>query len=752
MGYWISDAFYGILLTLDYIVYICINFSYQLFEVVSKVEIFSNDELALITRRVYMILGIVMLFVFAYNIILAILNPDSVNGKDDKSFKGMIKNLVISVVLLITFPLICRYLQIFQNHIVEDNTLGKIITGSTVGSDYTKKSALEVPVTIFTAFYHPLSENGEAVTMFECQHQGESSYVNDAGKTIELTNIGTAELCDRYVELAEKAATGNIFDLSKFMQDKELKHGIPDGKMEYLWLVSTIAGGLAAYMFLSFSLDLGVRAAKLAVLKLIAPVPIFVKVFPKQKSMYDKWQGEFIKTYLQVFERIIVIYFAIEVISFIPKIDWTAGGGGWFINCIASVVIILGILKFAKEAPKLLEDLFGTKIPELSIKKKLGENEYAMRAASTIGAAGLTAVGNGINAFKNGKKFGDILKTGFGGLVGGGRQGWIQSRGLNDITKLKGTITGARATADEHRDDREAHSRMLQNNWKEAFADSDDGIEMKNNLAAQMRRDNPNVTKEEIDATFDKILLEYAAKNHVGNLKDRTKDNITSMAEAFGKYVAGGGTSIYQRSVDNQKTLQATVKTLLDDIANQNDYAGYKSARDALRNDAKQGKLGNARLAKVLQDVNGNVNTVFSEIEENGKKKRVVSGVEINGKTYKFNDINGKEDAIKAAYQSFMSSAQVENLSKLGAESCANYASGLASQFNKMSFTISDEKARNELSSMVQDLVSQSSNLNTDADFENFAKLYEDINKRLTSSIKIDQSMLIKEQSKKGDK
>ena len=99
-----------------------------------------------------------------------------------------------------------------------------------------------------------------------------------------------------------------------------------------------------------------------------------------------------------------------------------------------------------------------------------------------------------------------------------------------------------------------------------------------------------------------------------------------------------------------------------------------------------------------------------------------------------------------------MSSAQVENLSKIGAKSCANYASSLASQFNKMSFTISDEKVRNELSGMVQNLVSQSSNLNTTADFENFAKLYEDINKRLTSSIKIDQSNLIKEQAKKGDK
>lgn len=745
MGYWISDAFYGILLALDYVVYICINFSYQLFEVVSKVEIFSNDELALITRRVYMILGIVMLFVFAYNIILAILNPDTVNGKDDKSFKGMAKNLVVSIVLLITFPLICRYLQLFQNHIVEDNTLGKVITGSTVGSDYTKKSALEVPVTIFTAFYHPLSENGEAVTMFECQHQGESSYVNDAGKTVELTNIGTAELCDRYVELAEKAATGNIFDLNKFMNNKELKHGIADGKMEYLWLVSTIAGGLAAYMFLSFSLDLGVRAAKLAVLKLIAPVPIFVKVFPKQKSIYDKWQGEFIKTYLQVFERIIVIYFAIEVISFIPKIDWTAGGGGWFINCIASVVIILGVLKFAKEAPKLLEDLFGTKLPELSIKKKLGENEYAMRAASTIGAAGLTAVGNGINAFKNGKKFGDILKTGFGGLVGGGRQGWIQSRGLNDITKLKGTITGARSTADEHRDDREAHSRMLQNNWKEEFAQSQAGIDMRNDLAAQMRRDNPNVTEEEISTAFDNILVEYATRNHIGGLSDRTVDNLTSMTKNFAEYVAGGGTSIYQRSVDNQKALQTTVKTLLDNVANKGAYADHKSSRDALNNDVRQGKFTNAELAQRLQNVNGNVRTV---LDANNN----AIGIEVDGTTYNFNDVNGKEKAVKAAYKSFMSSAQVENLSKLGAESCANYASSLASQFNKMSFTISDEKARNELSGMVQNLVSQSSHLTTDADFENFAKLYEDINKRLTSSINSDQSMLIKEQSKKGDK
>ena len=217
------------------------------------------------------------------------------------------------------------------------------------------------------------------------------------------------------------------------------------------------------------------------------------------------------------------------------------------------------------------------------------------------------------------------------------------------------------------------------------------------------------------------------------------------MAEAFGKYVAGGGTSIYQRSVDNQKALQTTVKTLLDTVANKGAYADHKNSRDALNNDVRQGKFTNAELAQRLQNVNGNVRTV---VDANNN----AIGIEVDGTTYNFNDVKGKQKAVEAAYKSFMSSAQVENLSKLGAESCANYASSLASQFNKMSFTISDEKARNELSGMVQNLVSQSSHLTTDADFENFAKLYEDINKRLTSSINSDQSNLIKEQAKKGDK
>lgn len=421
IGNWISNAWNGILLTIDYVIYMIINVCYQLFEVVSKVEVFSTDKVSLIANRIYTILGIVMLFVFAYNIILGIIDPDSIS-KGDKSMKSIAQNTVISIVLVTLFPLICEYLQTFQNHIIENGTIGNLILGSTVSEtsgDIGKKTAYQIPVTIFTAFYHPINENKEPVTLMECE------------------NGADVDICDRYSELARNAknSTG---DLWKFMQDGDLLDGIYDEEMEYLFPLSTIAGALAAYLFLSFSLDLGVRAAKLGALKLIAPIPIFLRITKPKGGQFDKWFSDFTKTYLQVFERIMVIYFAVLIISFVPDIDWTAGGGSWFVNVIASVVIILGILKFAKDAPKMLEELFSIKIPEMSIKKKLNDNEYAKRAVGLGGAA----VGALSKPFINNGK--EIIK-GFQKDPTDGRRHWIRGFGRaagGTLRDLPGTMPG----------------------------------------------------------------------------------------------------------------------------------------------------------------------------------------------------------------------------------------------------------------------------------------------------------------------
>lgn len=705
IGNWVSNAFYGILLTIDYVIYLAINICYQLFEVVSKVEVFSTENVGVISRRIYTIIGIVMLFVFAYNIILAIVDPDSLS-KGEKSVKNIVQNTIISIVLVTLFPLICEYMQIFQNHIIENNTIGNLIMGSTAsdsGENGQTKGALNVSVTIFTAFYHPIDENKEPVTLTEC----ESSSV---------------KLCSRYKEMADNAKNG-IGGLWNFMHDEDLKDGIYDDDMEYLFPLSTIAGVVAAYLFLSFSLNLGVRAAKLGALKLIAPIPIFLRITKPKGGQFDKWFSEFTKTYLQVFERIVIINFAMLLISFVSDINIFASGGGLFINVIATVVVILGILKFAKDAPKLLEEIFSVKIPQMSIKKKLNENEYALRVASVLGAAGTTAVGNVIKGIGAGKSVGQVIKTGFGGLIGGGRQGWVQSRGLNDITKVKDTIVGARSTADEHRDDREAHNRQLENKWIEEH-----GEEYTNTL----RTLHPEWSEEQIKKAVAEKAKEYST------VFDRMTDNIADAASTFADYLTDGSNSVLQRSVDNQTKLKNTVGSFLKNVANKGSYNNIKKGRDDLITDSYQGKLTSAELASRLASVSG---------------KRVVqsgNSITVGDKTYDFGTANDREKTIKAVYKDLLSAEQAKSLEKLGQDGCINYAQTLSKQFEQVAFTIDDPEQRDKLSGMVNDLVTQAKSENIN--YAQFAKQYEDLETALNNSIAKSQSSLASEQAKKDGK
>lgn len=704
IGAWASNIFYGILLTIDYVIYLAINICYQLFEVVSEIEVFSAENVGIISRRIYTIIGIVMLFVFAYNIILAIVDPDSLS-KGEKSVKNIVQNTIISVILVTLFPLICEYMQTFQNHIVDNNTIGNLIMGSTAGNKDTS-SALNVSVTIFTAFYHPLNENGEPVTLVECANS-------------------SAKLCSTYTKLAE-GATSNMIGLHKFMLDDDLIDGIYYDDMEYLFPLSTIAGVVAAYLYLSFSLDLGVRAAKLGALKLIAPIPIFLRITKPKGGQFDKWFSEFTKTYLQVFERIIIINFAMLLISFVSKVEITIteeSDISILIKAVAVVVVILGILKFAKDAPKLIEDIFSVKIPQMSIKKKLNDNEYALRGASVLGAAGTTAVGNVIKGIGAGKSVGQVIKTGFGGLIGGGRQGWVQSRGLNDITKVKDTIVGARSTADQHRDEREAHNRQLENKWIEKH-----GEEYTNTL----RILHPEWSEEKIKEEVAKKAKEYST------IFDRMTDNIAGAASTFADYLTDGSNSVLQRSVDNQTKLKNTVGSFLKNVANKGSYNNIKKGRDDLITDSYQGKLTSAELASRLASVSG---------------KRVVqsgNSITVGDKTYDFGTANDREKTIKAVYKDLLSAEQAKSLEKLGQDGCINYAQTLSKQFEQVAFTIDDPEQRDKLSGMVNDLVTQAKSENIN--YAQFAKQYEDLETALTNSIAKSQSSLASEQAKKDGK
>lgn len=708
VGSWLINAFYGILLTIDYVIYLAINLCYQLFEVVSKVEVFTTENVGIISRRIYTIIGIVMLFVFAYNIILGIVDPDSLN-KGDKSVQNIVKNTVISVVLITLFPLICEYMQTFQDHIVENNTIGNLIMGSTVsdtGENGSGKGALNVSTTIFTAFYHPLNENGEAVTLTEC----ESS---------------SAKLCPRYKELADKSKN-SIVDLHNFMQDSDLKNGIAEDNMEYLFPLSTIAGVVAAYLFLSFSLDLGVRAAKLGALKLIAPIPIFLRITKPKGGSFDKWFSEFTKTYLQVFERIIIINFAMLLISFVSDVNIFATDGNFLINVIATVVVILGILKFAKDAPKLIEDIFSVKIPQMSLKKKINDNEYALRGASMLGGAGATAVGNVIKGIREGKGFGGVLKTGLGGLIGGGRQGWIQSRGLNDVSKLKDTIVGARATADEHRDDREASSRGLAGNWLDK-------------QIKQIKLEHPEWSDAQVEQYVEENKLRERAEWH-GTVIDRTADRALNTGKEFVEYMTSGGDAILQRSYANQKKLKDRANDFIKNYINKNDYEKTKASMDKFVDEAGQGKISARELATRLTQISGKSASIIG------------MSVEVDGQKHKFNTIQEKINTIKNAYGIDLDE-QIEKETNEKDEN-GNPITKKVYKYNDLRENIEKGKINNtQLLETLENLTGKQGDISADGfilDSENFDREKYDLNTEEGRKKAIDDGLLYDINTKKG--
>lgn len=382
LGEYIRDGIRELFLWLDSILYSFISIVYRVFYLVADANLFDfNDESTLggITSRIYTVLGVVMLFVFAYNIILLISNPNKLDG--DNSLTKLAKNAVISIVIITLLPTIFNYMHVIQHDILESNVIGNIIlAGSDVSAEENRdRAGTKVALTIFSTFFHPLDNK--------------NSYVAVSKRGCDEADA--PEICSYYIGAWDEAVDAN--DFRYFSQNGELDEELKDNddpEMEYLFVISTAAGILALYMFLSFTIDAGIRVAKLSALQLVAPVPVILRITKPSGGIFSKWLDELISSYISVFVRLAIIFFSIFSIQVVTEsIDLfpvSANDNGFIIAAAANVVIVFGILQFAKDAPGLLEAIAGSKGGKikLSIKDKLNENEYGKRAVSAVGTIG----------------------------------------------------------------------------------------------------------------------------------------------------------------------------------------------------------------------------------------------------------------------------------------------------------------------------------------------------------------------------
>ena len=377
---------------LDRGAYLLLVFIFRLFFNVATVDLFSNNTIMSFYTRIQTILGVFMLFQLAMTIIKGIVDPDSFNDKKTGA-SSLIQRIAVALVLLVLLVPI-RYnkseanmneyekqlnnngvlfgtLYSLQFRLLNDNVLGKLVFGDGAAKyNYTsseinqdkdgiKTLSYEFAATVVRTFYriNLKEEDGDPADQsnWMCQEWPEGAYeiytARDANPQ-QIISIVNSSCDDDGTKL-------------HWWQKLPLLQGSTRYVFAYMPLLPAIAGFVLALLILSFTIDVGVRAIKLAVLKLIAPIPIISYMDPKgsKDSAFNAWVKTLTSTYIDLFARLAVIYFIIAIITDILEnglVVGTASNNG-VMNGLTRIVIFIALFAFAKQAPKFFRQMLGLK-------------------------------------------------------------------------------------------------------------------------------------------------------------------------------------------------------------------------------------------------------------------------------------------------------------------------------------------------------------------------------------------------------
>lgn len=315
----IAFIFIGLL---DTVAYGLVEVSYKIFITIADLSFFGGSVTEAMqlyntfTQRVYTILSIVMVFFFAYQLLLLIANPD---GDAKKKSGNIIKDTAISLIAIAVLPTVFRWMATFQHHVLTEGTITALVTGSS--SSDGEFAGRNMALMTFVSMYHPegtnysffIDKNGmrdKEDVLSDCTADSTTceTYYDALGAWF-CNNRSSYNNCTNIREGTMATLTHN----------RSLSESIGnESQMQYMWILSTGCALLVAWFLLSYSLDMGARAIKLAFLELIAPIPLVMRIFPQTKGSYDKWFKEISKTYLDVFIRVLVVSFVIEIITLLP--------------------------------------------------------------------------------------------------------------------------------------------------------------------------------------------------------------------------------------------------------------------------------------------------------------------------------------------------------------------------------------------------------------------------------------------------
>ena len=412
---------------IDRVIVVIMNAIYGLLMDLATLNIVNMETVKNFSSRIGLVLGIFMLFNLAINLLNYIVSPDKFS--DNKQGGGKIMaNIFISLVLLATVNIIFESAYKLQYAVLKKQIIPQIVFG-TAAQDPT--TDVEISYYILTSM---MTINSEIDTEGVCKNVYLEGKVSD-----ECYDLLNPLLDDGYYQF-ERAVEQK--DASKLLTADNITATGKSGNeyefvFNYLFLFSTVVGVITTFILFNFCLDIAKRSVKLYFYQIIAPIPIIANMIPgKGSETFKKWYKSCISTYIDIFIRLAVLFFAIFIISTVYS---TLGDTLEGKHKILGVFIILGALMFAKELPQLLQDLTGIKLDgtfTVNPIKKLNQVPVVGKGFGAIGGA----IAGGRAGGRVGNTLGGALTGAFMGAssipLGGSKDGKLAlSSATNDVYK-----------------------------------------------------------------------------------------------------------------------------------------------------------------------------------------------------------------------------------------------------------------------------------------------------------------------------
>lgn len=380
----VGGLFRSLFVQLDRVAFNFIDNSYNLINTFASAELVSNATIKTITTNMYVVIGIFALFRMAVLLVNSILDPDKLNGKESSVTKVFFNFLLVFVFLVAT-PIVFNFGYEIQKKVVNENYIQRIFINV---NELEKSSPGENLKNIAI---------GSLISIDE-------KLITD-GKTNALCDEDCGEAVEAYNTMLKDG-----FEFSTISKYVGVSVEGEDGEDIYVYdypiFISTIVGGFITYILLSFAIDIAVRMVELSVLQILAPMFIITYVDPKSSKSgpFSKWLKTVGKTYLSLFIKLGVLAIMFLLISLIPNIQSSATENEF--TGFAKLVLLIGILIFAKKAPKWIGGMFGVEdgIGGLSIGKKIKDGMIGGALASKAGLMGAgAAMGAGRMMWNNSK-------------------------------------------------------------------------------------------------------------------------------------------------------------------------------------------------------------------------------------------------------------------------------------------------------------------------------------------------------------